>query len=191
MTIQTDKEIDSLIDSFVDYVNSSEPEPEFEKDVPPFLRRGPAITGTKSDELFKWAIVPSDNLKRIDSLEKRIGINFPKSFRSLLTRYSYPAFEVGKIMLFANSGVDLFWEYEKNFFADKYLTNTLLENGFLYMGHPHFSNYNPICFNISKGIPEPPIVNIDHEEILCKGKLRVIEQIEDSFPKYINSIIGM
>jgi hypothetical protein len=188
-------DIDILVDKFVEYINTHEQEPEFAKDVPPFLRVGPPLDQWKlsdkytMDERYKWAIVPAENEQRITAIEQRIRRKYPPSFRSLLTLYSYPAFEAGRIMFFANTGERMFWEYSSQVFTDEGMMEFLLDKGFIYFGHPFFYNHNPVCFDLRNGLPEPPIVNVDHEEILCNKRLRIVEQTAESFTTYIQSVI--
>jgi hypothetical protein len=94
-------EIDELVDAFVQKVNARSHERLPLDDVPPFLRRSPS---NDDAEWTDWGIHKADNAGTIADLETRIGRRFPSGFRSLVARYSFPAFECGPLLFFANTG---------------------------------------------------------------------------------------
>ena len=49
----------------------------------------------------------------IEQLQQRTGRPFPPSFHYLLVNYSFPAFEFGPMLFFANTGEHTFWELGK------------------------------------------------------------------------------
>ena len=149
-----------LVDMFVERNNASHREPQ-------------ALEG--------WRIRRSDNVARIGVLEKRTGVRFPPSFRDLLSRYSFPAFECGSMLFFANTGEDVPWELATRLFLDPHLSPVLLRAGYLQIGNPAFFNYDPVCFAPGKATEERRIVQLDHETMLQFGKLRIVREIASSF----------
>ena len=97
--------VDALIDRMVENVNSGHREPKREDEVPAGLRRGRV-----KDWWFDWQIAPSTRIDWLEPLEARLSARFPRSFRSLATRYEYPAFDLGPIYVFANTAESV--EYE-------------------------------------------------------------------------------
>jgi len=173
-----------LVDAFVEKVNTSSREPEALEDVPDALRDGPSDDGVTS-----WRIKRSNNIERINALEKRMRIEFPPSFREFLSRYSFPAFEFGPILLFANTGEDLFWELETRLFLDPHMSPVLLHAGYVQIGNPYFYNYDPVCFSPGAARHERRIVQLDHEAILQSGALRVVSEIAPSFVRFMNGAL--
>jgi hypothetical protein len=177
-------QIAQLVVLFVAKVNASSREPESLEEVPDALR-----DGTQEDDWTSWLIRGSDNAARIEALEKRLGAPFPPSFREFLSRYSFPAFEFGSLMFFANTGKEVFWELGTKLFADPYLSPFLLKAGYIQIGNPWFYNYDPVCFESKAKAAEGRIVQIDHEAILCFEKLPIVRGIAPSFVEFMRNVI--
>ena len=137
-----------------------------------------------------WKIVKGDNSKRIDKLQTQTGLPFPPSFRYFLDNYSFPAFELGPLMFFANTGEDIFWELALRLFKDPHMSPALLRAGFLQIGTPFFHNYDPVCFDCKGPKAEKRIIQIDHEEILCNDRIQVIGEIAPSFPELLKDLLS-
>lgn len=66
----------------------------------------------------------------------------------------------------------------------------LHQHGFLQFGIPHETNYDPVCFDMkhrSRG--DAPIMQLDHEEILIRGRIRLINEIAPSFAQFMRRAI--
>jgi hypothetical protein len=189
--------IDSKIDAFVSKVNSSPREPLSPDEVPEFLRIG---SPNKYGQ-FMWSITKSDCdwiQGWFEAFEHEMHLKFPTSFQSLMSRYAFPAFQCGPVFLYANTGYELqsaqdfTWEFRERIFRDKGLVESLLPAGYLQIGNPHETDYDPICFDTKNRTDngEYPIVGIDHEEILCWSKIRVVKVIASSFLELIENYEG-
>ena len=93
--------VDSLVDRFVAAVNVGHREPvntEVEG-VPPSV-----LIGEPDEHGFcDGAIKPYAPVTWIEPLERRLGYTLPDLFRSLVTRYIFPAFEAGDVFFFAHT----------------------------------------------------------------------------------------
>src|SRR5207245_8612241 len=107
--------------------------------------------------------------RRISNLEGRLDRRFPPSFSYLLSHYSFPAFDLKLMTLFANTGEATHLELATRLFADRTMSPTLLAAGFIQIGQPADGSYDPVCFDCSQGRAEAPIVRLDHEAILQLG----------------------
>ena len=180
-----------LVDAFVQKINSQPREPEPIDEVPAFLRAN-AVTDSLPEPLEGWTgwqIVKCDNSARIDALRNRTEKPFPPSFHYFLANYSFPAFEFGSLMFFANTGEDTFWELGKRLFQDKHMSPQLLEAGFLQIGNPFFYNYNPVCFDCTSPRIEKRIVQLDHESILQHAEMTVVKEIAPSFVDFVHAAL--
>ena len=139
--------------------------------------------------MFAERIVRRDNSARIEQLEKRTGRSFPPCCQYLLTNYSFPAFEFGPMMFFANTGEDTFWELEKRLFEDKHMSPHLMTAGFLQIGNPFFYNYDPVCFDTKSPRIEKRIVQLDHEAILQHGEMNVVKEVAPSFVDFMHAAL--
>lgn len=186
--------IDSKIDAFVARINSSPREHLFPEEVPEELRIG---TPNKIGQ-FLWKIIKSDCdwiSGWFEAFEQELHMKFPPSFQSLMSRYAFPAFQCGPVFLYANTGYELksehdfTWEFKERIFLDKGLANVLLPAGYLQIGNPDGGIYDPVCFdtNNNNNYGEYPIVRIDHEWILCRSKIEIVEVVAQSFLELIEN----
>jgi hypothetical protein len=178
--------IPALVDAFVEKINNGPREEEPVDEVPSSVRENSA-DWTEDDGYSGWRIVRSDNAARIEALELRIGRRFPPSFRDLVSRYSFPAFESGPLMFFANAAEDTFWDLGRRLFLDPVMSPFLLSAGFIQIGNPHFYNYDPVCFDCNLSREEKRLVQLDHEAILCHREILVVEETAPSFVELLRS----
>jgi hypothetical protein len=177
---------DELVDAFVSYLNGAGFEPRFPDEVPEELRTSSADYGT-----FKWQIRPATSNPWVKAVVEKLPQGWPKPFRSLVDRYRFCNFEVGPLMLFANSGNRLFYELADRVFKDKGIFPTLHKNGFLQFGLPHETNYDPVCFDMKRrSRADAPIVQLDHEEILQWSRIRVVREIAPSFTGFMQTVLA-
>lgn len=176
-------EVDRAIDQFVEKMNGSELEPKPANELPAMLRRN------ESDEhgWYHWQIQRAQQIDWIDAFESKLPSRLPPSFRSLVTRYLYPAFAVGPVWLFANTGEALHDELRDKVFRDAWLCRVLLSHGHLQFAQPNPTDYDPVCFDTKRRTKagEMPIVRIDHEAILCDSKIVVTAEVAESFLRLI------
>jgi hypothetical protein len=191
MAKNTMSDLPALVDAFVRKINTDPREPEHLDEVPAFLRQSAADdpASEPSDGWTRWRVVRRDNSTQIEKLQERTGTPFPPSFQYLLANYSFPAFEFGPIMFFANTGEDTFWELGKRLFQDPHMSPHLLRAGFLQIGNPYFYNYDPVCFDGNSPRIEKRIVQLDHEAILQHGEMKVVEEIAPSFVDFVHAAL--
>ena len=96
------------MDQFVAYLNRAGFQPKPADEVPEELR-----TSETQHGWFRWQIQPVPSNPWVEKLIERLPQALPRTFRSLIERYRYCNFEVGPLMLFANTGHDVFYEYSK------------------------------------------------------------------------------
>jgi hypothetical protein len=176
---------DNLIDRFVHRINSSPRELMFEEEIPPALRIGMDFEG-----FWDWHIKAADDITWIEPLEAKLGTRFPPSFRSLTTRYQFPAFDAGPLILLANTSVGVYDELRDRIFRDQILSKGLLKSGLIQFAVPDTGSYDPVCFDMrrSQSNGESPIVRIDHEAILCDDQIVVVKEVAESFAECVATI---
>lgn len=128
----------------------------------------------------------------IEALETKLPRRFPASFRSLTTRYAFPPFDAGGISFFANTGDDSPEELSAAMFNDRGIAEATLKAGYIQFARPESGSYDPICFDARRAASnrEFPIVRLDHEEILCRDRIHVVERVADSFFRFAAGIAG-
>ncbi len=137
------------------------------------------------------AIQSADNIFRLRTFEEKLSKGLPQSFASLLSRYSFPSFDIGGISFFA-------WDSEANSYvaeasaAKNSLAELLLPSGFAQIGRPDTGNFDAICFDLNSKVRnrEYPLVRIDHEEILCNQKVRIVRALWPCFVQLMESALS-
>lgn len=179
---------DQLVRSFVEFLNSKDFEPKFPDEIPPDLR------GAAYDDVgdnFTWKIQSGAGNPWVETLESNLPRRYPKAFHELIFRYRFCDFEVGPIMFFANTGEQVFHELSSRVFADKSMSPFLLQHGYLQFGQAAGGHYDPICF-APRGLKdksESLIVQLDHEEILIKERLKLVAEIASSIEDFMERTI--
>lgn len=177
---------DDLVDAFVAYLNAEGFEPKFLDEVPEELR----TSGAEYDT-FNWQIRSAPFNPWVEGPNQELPQRWPKAFTSLIQRYRFCNFEIGPLMLFANSGYQLFYELSDRTFKDKGIFPTLHKNGFLQFGLPHETNYDPVCFDMKRrNRADAPIVQLDHEEILQWSRIRIVREIAPTFAQFMRHAIA-
>lgn len=141
------------------------------------------------DEAVERLVAIGHTLLRIDTApwlvepERRFGTAFPATFHALYGRYIFPLLEHDEVTLFANEGAGSRDDFVVRLFADRYMGPWLRDRRLLYLGHPHLGNYDPVCLDLTTGSPNPPVVQLDHEDILQE---RPTVRREALFPSFLH-----
>ncbi len=129
--------------------------------------------------------------KLLDPLYARLPARFPPLYEQLVLSYRWAEVDLQSFRLLANPpGADLdglLAEIEK----DKGLTESLIPAGYIKFGKGTDMDYDPVCFDIksrTKG-KDYRIVKIDHEEILCNCRVKVVAELAPSFEQLVRQTI--
>jgi hypothetical protein len=129
----------------------------------------------------------------VTAIEATLPKGLPRSYQSLLRRYSFLAFDLGGVTLFGNTGEDDDSELAAHVAPRKgSLQEVLLPAGYIQIGRPDTGNFDAICFdtNVKANNREYPVVRFDHEEILCNWRVKVVGQVWPSFFAMVEDFIG-
>jgi hypothetical protein len=118
---------------------------------------------------------------------------FPPLFERLLLSYRWAEVDLDIYRLLANPpGHDLngFFQQMTN---DPFLWEALLPAGFIQLGKGPDLDYDPVCFDIKtrKKGGDCRIVKIDHEEILCNNRIKVVSELAPSFYQLVLQTIEL
>ena len=127
-----------------------------------------------------------------ETIYPRLPAKFPSLFERLLLTFRWAEVSLDSYTLMANPpGPDL-----EGFFQgiskDRGLWEALIPAGFLRFGKGPDMDYDPICFDINsrKKNREMRVVKIDHEEILCNYRVKVVAELAPSFEALVLQTIG-
>ena len=152
-------------------------------DIYPFV--GALAVGTPS-EIGSVAWRPrriSPDPVLLESLYGKLPAKFPPLFERLLLTFRWAEVSLDRYSLMANPiGPDL-----EGFFGeisrDRGLWDALIPAGYIRFGKGPDMDYDPVCFamNSRKKSREMRVVKIDHEEILCNFRIKVVAELAPSF----------
>jgi hypothetical protein len=181
--------IDELIDAFVRKINGSPRRRIREEDIPHRLREGGAEFGLYYD----WTIQRFNHIHWIEPLEAELPAPLPPSYRSLVTRYLFPAFEIAPLILLANTGQTLYHEMSMTMAKDKVLSEVLLKNGFAQFARPNNGDSDPVCFDFRQRAAdgECPIVRISHHAIVSGSPIEAAEEMAPSFYDFVGRFVQL
>jgi hypothetical protein len=132
-----------------------------------------------------------NNASRFQQFEAMLPKKLPQSFASFLSRYSFRAFDAEGISFFD-------WNSDSNAFAREAsapkgsLSELLLPAGYVQIGQPGTGSFDAVCFdlNVSAQNREYPIVQADHEEILCNWRVKISKELWPSFIKFADNVVS-
>jgi hypothetical protein len=178
---------ETLIDAFVRKINHSPRRRIREEDVPHPLREGGAEFGL----YYHWTIQRFDRINWIAPLEEKLPRPLPPSYKSLVNRYIFPAFEIDSLILLANTGQTLYHEMSMAMVHDAVTSRVLLDKGFAQFALPQSADSDPVCFdlNAANAEGECPIVRINHQDIVVSSKVRVMDKLSPSFTVFVNAYL--
>jgi hypothetical protein len=135
-------------------------------------------------------IKPVDQAPWIDDFELELGWRLPASFSYFVRRYTFRPFEWGPILLFGNSEADIVLNLHITARQDPAIWQATRKAGLMQFGRPETGSYDPVCFDLRISKREPPIVQLDHEEILIKDRIKTVQQIAPSFTELAESLLA-
>lgn len=127
----------------------------------------------------------------LDPLYARLPAPFPPLYEKLVLSYRWAEVDLGTFALLANPpGLDLtrlFGEVSK----DPGLWQALIPAGYIQFAKGPDIDYDPVCFDTGhqRKNRDCPIVKIDHEEILCNNRIKVVGELAPSFEELVRDTI--
>ena len=114
----------------------------------------------------------------------------PSLYETLILSYQWAEVDLGRLRLLENLPPALHglrWAIT----AEAFLFRVLAQGGFVQFGKGPDYDYDPVCFDLSRRDAEGdcPVVKFDHEEILNRERLVVVEELAPSFRKLMNVTI--
>jgi len=181
-------DVDTLVDRFVTTVNRAARQRIREEDIPLQLRRGGARYGL----YYSWNIQRFDSITWIETIEKELPARFPPCYRSLVTRYIFPAFELPPLLLLGNTGHALYNEMSYVIFRDQGVSAGLLEGGYLQFARPQLGDSDPVCFDLKRrnADGEYPVVQISYQQALVNQRPTIIREVAGSLGQLMQRYVA-
>jgi len=166
---------------------------DFFPDLDPVAKQLSVGTIREFDQLERWRpIQVTTDLAALDSLYQSLPGRLPKLFEHLLLHFRWAEVDLDLYTLSPNPpGNDLSgWLAQAS--RDKVMWPFLLRAGYIPFGKGPHMHYDQICFETKsrKKGDECRIVQIDHEEVLCNERLKVVREIAPTFRSLVEQTIA-
>jgi hypothetical protein len=119
----------------------------------------------------------------LEALYSRLPAKFPPLFERLLLTFRWAEVSLDSYSLMANPPGPDFEEFFREISRDPGLWEALIPAGYIRFGKGPDMDYDPVCFDMNsrKKSREMRVVKIDHEEILCNYRIKVVAELAPSF----------
>lgn len=121
----------------------------------------------------------------LEPLYSKLPARFPPLFERLVLSYRWADVDLQLFTLLANPpGPSLEGLLSGR---DRYLWPFLLRSGYIQFAKGPDMDYDPVCFDISSRTKAKDyrIVKIDHEEVLCNDRLKIVRELAPSFEQLV------
>ena len=124
---------------------------------------------------------------QLEPLYAKLPARFPKLFERLVLSYRWAEVDLSSCRLLANAPRADLTGLLQQMSRDPALWGSLLRAGYIQFGRGPHMDYDPVCFDIKsrKKNGECRIVKIDHEEILCNNRVRLVTELAPSFRELV------
>ncbi|HTE18733.1 MAG TPA: hypothetical protein VK689_10180, partial [Armatimonadota bacterium] len=116
----------------------------------------------------------------------------PPLYEQLILSYRWPEVDLGPFRLLANplgpGLAGLLAEMQQ----DRVMWEELIPRGWIRFGKGADLNYDPVCFDLRRRRKDGdyPIVQLDHEELLCFSRIREVAQLASSFRELVEQVVA-
>jgi hypothetical protein len=135
-----------------------------------------------------WRPVPVNTpAYLLDPLYAKLPARLPKLYERLVLSYRWAEVHLKTFTILANPpGRDLSGLLQQ-MSRDPALWNVLLPTGYIPFGKGPDMDYDPVCFDIKSRNKnaECRIIKIDHEEILCNNRVKLVGELTPSFRELV------
>jgi len=120
----------------------------------------------------------------LDPLYAKLPARFPPLYEQLVLSYRWADVDLQPFTLLANPPGNGLSGLLQRVISDKGLWETLVPNGYIPFVKGTDIDYDPVCFDIkSRENRDYRIVKIDHQEILCNYRIKVVSELAPVFAR--------
>lgn len=167
-------------------MSMDEPNPTLKK----FVDRFEADFCGELDEEDFFVIFQASEPSSLAPIYSLIPGKFPPLYEELVLNYRWPRADVGRYRLLANPPGKDHGGLLEEICRDKALFDFCTRHGYVQFGRGPDICFDPICFDTNNGTDRKnfPVVQLDHEEILCNDRLRVVQVLARNFEELVLSV---
>jgi hypothetical protein len=128
----------------------------------------------------------------LEPIYAQLPARFPRLYEELLLSYRWAEVDLGSYTLLANPlGPDLSRLQDSLYMGPNHLWKALVPAGYVQFAKGPDVDFDPVCFDYSSRRQggDCIIVKIDHEEILCNNRIKVVAELSHSFRELVEQTI--
>lgn len=127
------------------------------------------------------------------AIYEKIPARFPPLFEALVLSFRWAEVDLDVVRLLPNPPATDLNGLLREMSRDPALWKALIPAGYVQFGRGPDMDYDPVCFDIRSRTKRKDyrVVKIDHEEILCNNRVKVVAELAPSFEKLAQRIIDL
>jgi hypothetical protein len=126
----------------------------------------------------------------IERAQLSLPFSLPRCFTDFACRYVFTEFEIERLHHYDNYDGNEKWCWHAALFSDQAIYKVCSANLFLPIGQPEASNYDRVCLDLNRlKSGDCPVVQLDHEAILLKEKIKIVTELAPSYKKLISNVL--
>lgn len=128
----------------------------------------------------------------LEELYVNMPARFPPLYERLVLSYRWAETDLGLFRLLANPPGSSLAGLGEEFSRNHAMQEILFPNKCLQFGKGADLNYDAVCFDWSRRLPDGdcPVIQIDHEEILCNYRFKKVAELAPSFRELLKRVIA-
>lgn len=129
--------------------------------------------------------------RHLGEIYAKLPARFPPLYERLVLTYRWAEVDTGSYTLLANPPAPDLSRFFKEISKDPGLWESLIPGGYVRFAKGTDYDYDPVCFDLHnrKKNGDYRIVKIDHEEILCNHRIKVVAELAPSFEDLVRQTI--
>lgn len=143
-------------------------------------------------ELSRWHPLRMESeTSALEPLYQKLPGPLPQLYEQLVLHWRWLEVDLGCLVLHANPSGPGLTKLEATLWRDPVLTATLIPAGYVPFGRSAI-DYDPLCFDLNRmnADQDCPIVQFEHEAILCHSKIGRQAERWPSFRALLNDVVA-
>lgn len=128
----------------------------------------------------------------LEALYAKLPARFPPLYERLVLSYRWAEIDLGLFRLLANPPGSSLAGLGEEFSRHQAMQEILFQNKCLQFGKGSDLNYDAVCFDWGRRLNDGdcPVIQIDHEEILCNYRFKKVAELAPSFRELMKLVIA-
>jgi hypothetical protein len=131
-------------------------------------------------------------LLALDDIYSKLPGKFRPLYERMVLTHRWYRSEVGDFEFFGSPPGPALDGLLAELLRDENLSQPCLSAGFIQFGSGPDDSYDPLCFDLSRKTAQNDfaIVQLDHEQILCNWKIKIVQTLAPSFESFVHDIVS-